>query len=120
MKKHFVVFCSPGTFFNETTEKSIDSWDVDKAVEMAKSVIERYNAIPFGFYFTTRERKKDELDSKKTKESGMYFLGGTIYTLKQIKDRNNPDDRILISNMENNGYNKNKASLSSRFKILCC
>lgn len=106
MKKHFVTFVSPGTFFSEQTELPIEKWDVKKAVEMSKKIKERYGATPYGFYFTTRERKRTELDSKEVKTSGMYFLGGKILTLQQIKARNDPKDRILISNMECNKIDK--------------
>jgi len=106
MKKHFVIFMSPGTFVAEQTEKPIDSWNVKKAVEMSKKIIERHNAKPYGFYFTTRERKRSELDSKVVKSSRMYYLGGKIITLKEIKARKNPNDATLISNMECNEYER--------------
>jgi hypothetical protein len=106
MKKHFVIFMSPGTFVAEQTEKPIASWNVKKAVEMSKKIIERYNAKPYGFYFTTRERKDNELDSKVVKSSGMYYLGGKIITLEELKARKSPNDSTLISNMECNDWDK--------------
>jgi len=106
MIKHFVEFYSPGTFFSETTSKPIDSWDINTALEMVKGIKERYNATPYGFKFVTYERSDSDLDSKVSKKSNMYFLGGTIETLAQIEARHDDDDRILISNMHNNGYDK--------------
>jgi hypothetical protein len=106
MKKHFVVFFSPGTFVAEQTQKEIDSWDVEKAKKMARTIKERYGAIPYGFQFITRERKDTDLDSKESKRSGMYFLGGVIWTLASLKARNDPKDRVLILNMETNHWNK--------------
>lgn len=106
MKKHFVIFFSPGIIVAETTEKAIDSWDVDEAIKMAREINERHNAIPYGFCFTTRERKDDELDSKEIKRSGTYFLGGKILTMDILKVRNDPKDSILISNMECNHWEK--------------
>ncbi len=106
MKKHFVTFYSPGTIVHEYSEKPIDSWDVDKAKEMAKDILERYSATPFGFQFSTRERKDDELDSKVIKKSNMYYLGGTILTLADVKKRGDKKDYILIMNMEGNGYDR--------------
>lgn len=102
MEKHFVIFCSPGTLFSETTEKPIDSWDIKKATKMADKITERYGATPYGFYFTTRSRKDDELDSKVVKRSGMYFLGGIKLSLRDVINREDPTDKILISNMKNN------------------
>jgi len=106
MIKHFVIFFSPGTLFAEQTQKSIDSWNMNEAIKMARNIKERYEATPYGFCFTTRERKDDELDSKEIKRSGMYFLGGKVLTLQDIKIRNDPKDNILISNMECNHWNK--------------
>lgn len=106
MIRHFVTFYSPGTFFAEQTEKPIESWDVDTAKAMAEKITERHNAKPYGFRFSTRSRGPNDLDSKVTKTSGMHYLHGKIETLAEIKARRNPDDRILISNMEMNGWDR--------------
>ena len=73
---------------------------------MASEITERYGAKPYGFQFTTRERADDELDSKVTEKSNMYYLGGEVLTLEEVKAKNCPDDKILISNMESNGYER--------------
>jgi len=106
MKKHFVQFYSPGTFVSETKEVEIDSWDVERAKELARGVKERHGATPYGFRFFTRERSDTELDSKVSKTSPMYYLGGKIRYLAEIKSLGNSDDRILISNMECNGWDR--------------
>lgn len=105
MKKHFVVFCSPGTFVSETSELPIETWDVVEAKRLSRDIKERHGATPYGFYFTTRERKANELDSKQTKRSNMHYLGGRVMTLEDIKEEM-PDERILISNMINNGIDR--------------
>ena len=104
MQRNFVTFYSPGSFVAETDEKPIDTWDVDKTVEIARSIKQRYNARPYGFCFCTRSRGDTELDSKVTATSNMYYLGGRVETLAEIKARCDPNDRILIENMEINGY----------------
>lgn len=104
MKKHFVRFYSPGTFVAETNELPIDAWNVNEAVKLASTIIQRYGARPYGFRFVTRERKDDELDSREVALSPQYFLGGTVETLEEIEARNDPADRILLSNMWGNGY----------------
>lgn len=104
MKKHFVKFMSPGTFCAEETVREIDSWDANKAILMAKEIIERHNSKPYGFKFFTRERTDDELDSKITQTSGTYYINGKIETLEEIKAKGDPNNRILISNMECNGW----------------
>lgn len=106
MKQHFVTFLSPGTFVAEQTTKPIDSWDVDEAVKMAKKIKERYGARPYGFQFSTRERGPNDLDSKETKVSGTYYLGGKVETLKELEARNDPKEEILRSNMRCNGWAK--------------
>lgn len=106
MKQHFVTFQSPGTFVAEESTLPIPSWDPAAVMEMARSITERYNAKPYGFYFTTRERGDTDLDSKETARSGMYYLGGKIETLDEVRQRNDPEERILLSNMEGNGYDR--------------
>lgn len=106
MKQHFVTFLSPGTFVHEDTTKPIDSWVAAKAMEMAHDIQERYAATPFAFYFTTRSREENELDSKQTAKSHRYFLGGKVETLTEVKARATDSDRILISNMECNRWDR--------------
>jgi len=105
MKKHFVTFYSAGTFVAEETTNPIDSWDIKLAVQMAGDVREPYNATPYGFRFSTRERDESELDSHITETSPFYYLGGEVLTLEQVKAKM-PDEEILISNMEDNGFDK--------------
>ena len=103
MEKHFVEFFRPGTFVAETSIREIDSWDVKKAFEMSKDIKERYNASPYGFRFITKSRKNDELDSKVTDSSKMYYIGCKVIT----KDDLDPvGDKILTSNMMCNGWDK--------------
>lgn len=100
MQQYFVTFLSPGTFFDEETTLPIERWDVLQAVEMSKTIVERYEARPYGFYFTTRGREENELDSKEIDRSFFYFLSGTVWTFDQLIFCNHPSDRILISNMQ--------------------
>lgn len=106
MEKHFVEFYSAGTFVAEETVKEIDSWDVNKAIEMSRNITERYGAKPYGFRFITRGRTDTDLDSKVIAQSGTYFINGDVKTLEEIKAEGDPNNRILISNMESNGWNK--------------
>lgn len=103
MEKHFVTFLSPGTFVSESTTKSIESWDVEAARAMAKEIVERHNSRPYGFRFSTRSRGPDDLDSKETATSGIYFLNGRVETMAEIEARNDPKEKILRANMRNNG-----------------
>jgi hypothetical protein len=104
MKKHFVEFYSPRTFFAETSTRAIESWNVDKAVAMAADIKERYDATPYAFRFITRERKDDELDSRVVERSGYYFLGGSVMTLEELEFRNDPEEEILRRNMRIFGF----------------
>lgn len=106
VSQHFVTFFSPGTIVAETSTKPVDSWSVDLAKRLALEITERYNAKPFGFYFTTRSRGPLDLDSKETAKSNFYYLGGRIETIEEVNARNDPNERILRSNMKINGWNK--------------
>lgn len=106
MEKHFVTFFSPGTFVSETSTSEIENWDLDTAIKLSVSIKERYGATPYGFRFTTRGRGERDLDSKVTATSRMYYLGGTVYTLDEVLARNDPDEDILRSNMQNNNIKR--------------
>lgn len=103
---HFVTFLSPGSFVHEETTKPIESWDVEKAKQMARSIKERHAATPFAFVFSTRARTDEELDSKEVRRSGRYYLGGTIETIEDVRKRNDQNERILLSNMEGNKWHR--------------
>jgi hypothetical protein len=71
-----------------------------------REIKERYDAVPYGFRFSTRERGEFDLDSHESKTSGMYYLGGKVETLSDVKARATKSDDILIRNMEGNHYEK--------------
>lgn len=91
---------------SESTVEPIDSWDVDIAIEMARDVVERYNARPYGFRFLTRERSEQDLDSHISVTSGMYYLGGKIETREDVEARNDPAEEILRDNMRMNDISR--------------
>jgi|SRR5579872_800893 len=113
MQQHFVTFYSPGTFVAESSTEPIESWDVETAKTLAKGIKERHGATPYGFRFTTRGRSNDDLDSSVIDTSPMYYLGGTVETLEEVKNRATGDERILVANMEGNGYEKIITSTNS-------
>lgn len=104
--KHFVTFYSPGTFVAEETTKPIDAWDTVAALTMAKSIVERHEARPYGFHFTTRSRGPQDLDSKVTASSGIHYFGVKVETLADVEARATPSDDILLSNMRINGWGR--------------
>lgn len=113
VEKHYVVFHSPGTFFDETSRRNIDSWDTKEAIKISRTISERYDASPFGFVFVTlleADPIKDDSGNEfnvqpiKVKESGMHFIGGTVDTYKTISERNLKEDIILRSNMRSNKF----------------
>lgn len=105
MRKHFVTFYSPGNFVAETTTKPIGKWHKDIAIKISKAIKERHGALPYGFCFTCRENDGTALDSKEIARSRMYYLGGDVLTLQEVKEKM-PNERTLISNMECNGWDK--------------
>lgn len=92
--------------FAEMTEKPIAAWDIVTATEMAKTVSERHGARPYGFRFTTRERQEDWLTTKVVANSVFYFMSGKVETIEQVRQRNDPKERILLSNAEDNGHRR--------------
>ena len=104
MIKHFVRFFCHGTFYAETEDRVIDSWDIEKAKDLAKKITARYNAKPYAFYFYTQEKKSECWDAEIINQSHMYYINGKVCSLEEVKARNDPKDKILISNMEYNEW----------------
>ncbi len=101
LRQHFVTFYSPGTFVHEETTKPMIKWDIKVAQQGAQGIVERHGARPFAFQFSTRASK--ELESQIVNRSPLYYLGGKIETLAEVKARATDKDRILLANMEGNG-----------------
>lgn len=114
-KQHTVTFYSPGTFFPEETTKTIDAWDLKKAVELSETVVERYGAKPFRFRFATvlaHDPIPDgqgghlRVEPREIECSCLYYLGGEIREYDEIAAEPEPEDkvratsrRIMLSNM---------------------
>lgn len=106
VSQHYVEFYSPGTLFTESTRKEIDSWDVEKAKEMRKDIVERHGARPYAFRFLTRSRGPNDLDAKQTAQSPLYFIGCKVSTYHDVVARNDPKEEILRSNMRSNNITR--------------
>lgn len=106
MKRNFVTFYSPGTFFAEQTTKEIDEWNVNLAIEMSKEITERHGATPYGFQFNTQEQKDGEWGIVEVAKSPFYWLGGDVFTVEELEKIGNPNDYTLIMNMKNNKWNR--------------
>lgn len=102
MQQHFITFFSPGTFVDEITTLPVDAWDPVVGKSMAEKSRERHGAKPYAFQFTTRGRRQDELDSKVIATSPRYFIRGKVRTLEQVAADADPNEHILLRNMENN------------------
>ena len=102
------TFLSPGWFFPEETEREVDTTDLQAIAKLAPKGAFCFILQGWVEKTTTVNRedfKKTERDADGT---GRFYLGGTVYTLTQLKAKfgNDPDKRILLSNAEGNGYGK--------------
>lgn len=113
MKKHYVWFYSPGTFYDEIDSKPIETFgDLQTAVELVKSINQRYGAKPYGFRFITmlemdpvRDQETGEIlevQSKKIEETGTYFINGRLRKYDEVVAENDPEESILRDNMRCN------------------
>lgn len=93
MLKHYVEFVYPGIMVSETSEKEIKSRD--QKIVLPKGA--------FGYHFFDREEvtKDGEVLVGKDKNHSGFFYEGRKMSLADV-EREEPDQRILISNMRNN------------------
>lgn len=106
MKKHFVEYASPGTFFAESSSREIAEWSVSDAIKMMAGIVERYNARPYGFRFYTMERGNEDLNASRVVNSHWYFVNCDVLTAEEILADTNPEFRIMRLNVEANGYKR--------------
>ena len=96
--KHYVEFIFAGIMFTDTSSEEIKSRD--SKFQIPKTC--------FGYRFFDLEKSKSEsgniLTSRRLNESGVYYVGGQVMTLNQIKKL--MPNSILQRNMENNDYKK--------------
>ena len=102
MERHFVTFVYPRLAVDEEAEEPVKSWDVEKAIEEAKT--RHPGACSFEFH--TRRREDDELDSKVVARSPTYFLGGGIITIEEVRGREKNLQQPLLAGMEANGWDR--------------
>lgn len=112
-RRHKVEFISPGTAFSEISVREIqDRNDLLTAVEMSKTIVERYGARPYAFRFFTEifhppiddgEGGLLNVEPKRIDVSEWFFLGGTIL---KYEDTVNKDNERLTNVMWNMRLNK--------------
>lgn len=112
MKKHYVVFISPGSFVDEMTSKPIESWDTKAAIALAETIVERYGAKPYAFMFKTYDELPDVVDedghrrsveARELAASGRHYIDGTVLTRDDVVALKDPKLSIMESNMRNVG-----------------
>ena len=103
VRKTYIEFLYPGSFFSESSTQEGTTRDVSK-VKVPK------NAFGFEFFdilsaVVDADGKKARITSKRINVSPMHYYGGKLYTVAELK-RKFPNERILISNIEDNGHRK--------------
>ena len=59
----------------------------------------------FQFWWREEVEKDGETLTGKRHDIGpLYFIGGKVETLDDVRERNNPAERVLQDNMASNGY----------------
>lgn len=113
MRKHQVTFYSPGSFVSEQSTRDISEWDPAIAAKLAHTIVERHGAKPYGFRFQTILAHEPIEDGeggtlavypKMVEESGLYHLNSELRFFHQIAADDDPNERILLSNMRCNGW----------------
>jgi hypothetical protein len=103
-QKYYVEYLMPGIFMPESSMENIQESDM-RSLEYIKG---RAPEGAFAFIFKVRTeivKDKEILVGRWKELRGRFYIGGTIYTLQQMK-RIHSELTILISNMECNGWKK--------------
>lgn len=86
----------------DVDKEQISSWDIPMSIKRAEALYPH----PYAFYFTYETSDTESLGGSIVKsKSGTYYINGKIKTLAEIKAEY-PEERILIDNLEMNGYDK--------------
>jgi hypothetical protein len=105
----YVEFYYPGIMVDEASVKVVNHRDSKKVNVPSGS---------FGFRFfdvKSTEEGDVKMESDRLNLSPMYYYGGRIMTLDDVR-REMPNDRILISNMESNGWSRVIKCRTGNFK----
>lgn len=106
MTKTYVEIFYPGSFFPETKVQEVKD----------RTPIDLPNGA-FAFSFFDREETKingEVLYGKEKNRSGRFYAG-ELFTLEEVKEKF-PENRILISNLENNGYDRVVKTIRGNFQ----
>jgi len=103
-QKHFCDFYSLGTICAEISTREMESWDIESAKNIAKTIVERHGATPYGFIFYTKSRSFSGLDSSVVASSPFYYLGGKIQSVADLIADGVSENAVLIQNMKINDW----------------
>ena len=93
----YVKYLYPGTFFNEERISPIDSV---KDIEVPDTA---YGYQTFKREILTSPETENECKSASFDHTAVEYVDADYYTLKQLKEHF-PEEHVLISNIEGNGY----------------
>ncbi len=101
MRKTYVDYSVPGSFFAEHDVREVSNRNVDEAVKNAPN-----GAFVFSFYdIVTVEQDGVELESKPLERSSNYYIDAQVLTVADIEAMNADDSyRILLINMRCNDW----------------
>lgn len=105
---HYVRFWYPGVFVSEDSTKRIAS----RNPALVKPPKDCY---AFQFFDRTETSEDGEtLRGKERNKSGMFFVGGRVMTLTEVR-KELKGESTLIANMENNGYKRVIRTVANQF-----
>ena len=103
VRQTYIEFLYSGVLVSEISTYEVKTRDPSK-VKVPE------NAFGFKFFdilsvIVDADGRKVELTSERINVSPMHYYGGTLHTVEELK-REFPNARILISNIEDNGYER--------------
>lgn len=106
MLRHYVEFVYPGIIVSESSSREIESREAP--VEMPAG------AFGYRFFDRVEQDAGEETLYGKPKNRSAWHYQGEIWTVDRVKAEL-PNERILISNMRGNGYDRVVKTRSGQF-----
>ncbi len=101
-----VTFYRPGSFFSEESTQEVTTHDPKEIAKLAPEHSFCFTIRDYVAKTTIVDGEEFEKTEAEGESTGRFYIGGSVYTVDEMRAQfgEDSDKRILISNMESNGW----------------